>query len=51
MDKQDKTPHINLDYFEDLTGNIKDGEKRNHVMTNDVISGTNNLRVWQLSRE
>jgi len=27
MDKQDKTPHINLDYFEDLTGNIKDGEK------------------------
>ena len=27
MDKQDKIPHINLDYFEDLTGNIKNGEK------------------------
>ena len=27
MDKKEKTPHINLDYFEDLTGNIKNGEK------------------------
>ncbi|WP_299980425.1 helix-turn-helix domain-containing protein [Desulfobacula sp.] len=27
MDEQDKIPHINLDYFEDLTGNIKNGEK------------------------
>lgn len=27
MDKQDKIPHINLDYFEDLTGNIKKGGK------------------------
>ncbi|MCD4721827.1 MAG: XRE family transcriptional regulator [Desulfobacula sp.] len=27
MDKQDKIPHINLDYFEDLTGNIKNGKK------------------------
>ncbi len=27
MDKKDKIPHINLDYFEDLTGNIKNGEK------------------------
>ncbi len=25
MEKQDKTPHINVDYFEDLTGDIKDG--------------------------
>jgi transcriptional regulator with XRE-family HTH domain len=25
MEKKDKIPHINLDYFEDLTGNIKDG--------------------------
>ncbi|MBU8849381.1 MAG: XRE family transcriptional regulator [Desulfobacterales bacterium] len=27
MEKKDKIPHINLDYFEDLTGNIKNGEK------------------------
>ena len=27
MEKKDKIPHINLDYFEDLTGDIKDGEK------------------------
>ena len=27
MEKNDKIPHINLDYFEDLTGNIKNGEK------------------------
>jgi transcriptional regulator with XRE-family HTH domain len=25
MEKKDKIPHINVDYFEDLTGNIKDG--------------------------
>lgn len=29
MEKNDKTPHINVDYFEDLTGNIKNGEKGN----------------------
>lgn len=29
MEKKDKIPHINLDYFEDLTGNIKNGEKGN----------------------
>ena len=29
MDKQDKTPHINVDYFEDLTGNIENGETGN----------------------
>jgi transcriptional regulator with XRE-family HTH domain len=27
MEKKDKIPHINLDYFEDLTGDIKNGEK------------------------
>ncbi|WP_457551813.1 helix-turn-helix domain-containing protein [Desulfobacula sp.] len=27
MEKKDKIPHINLDYFEDLTGSIKNGEK------------------------
>ena len=27
MEKKDKIPHINVDYFEDLTGNIKKGEK------------------------
>jgi transcriptional regulator with XRE-family HTH domain len=27
MEKKDTIPHINVDYFEDLTGNIKDGEK------------------------
>ena len=27
MEKNDKIPHINVDYFEDLTGNIKEGEK------------------------
>ena len=27
MEKKDKVPHINVDYFEDLTGDIKDGEK------------------------
>ncbi len=26
MEKKDKIPHINVDYFEDLTGNIKDGK-------------------------
>ncbi len=26
MEKKDKVPHINLDYFEDLTGNIKNGK-------------------------
>ncbi len=26
MEKQDKTPHINVDYFEDLTGNIDNGD-------------------------
>ncbi len=26
MEKKEKIPHINLDYFEDLTGNIKDGK-------------------------
>ncbi|MBU1341923.1 MAG: XRE family transcriptional regulator [Proteobacteria bacterium] len=29
MEKKDKIPHINVDYFEDLTGNIKNGEKGN----------------------
>lgn len=29
MEKNDKTPHINVDYFEDLTGNITNGEKGN----------------------
>lgn len=29
MEKDDKIPHINVDYFEDLTGNIKNGEKGN----------------------
>lgn len=27
MSKEDKLPHINVDYFEDLTGNIENGEK------------------------
>ena len=27
MEKNKKIPHINLDYFEDLTGDIKNGEK------------------------
>ncbi|MCP3875821.1 MAG: helix-turn-helix domain-containing protein [Desulfobacteraceae bacterium] len=27
MEKNEKIPHINVDYFEDLTGNINDGEK------------------------
>ncbi|NOX35650.1 MAG: helix-turn-helix domain-containing protein [Deltaproteobacteria bacterium] len=27
MEKNDKMPHINVDYFEDLTGNIQNGEK------------------------
>ncbi|MFH2059339.1 MAG: XRE family transcriptional regulator [Pseudomonadota bacterium] len=27
MSKNEKTPHINVDYFEDLTGNIKDSAK------------------------
>nr|NJM04309.1 helix-turn-helix transcriptional regulator [Desulfobacula sp.] len=27
MEKKDAIPHINVDYFEDLTGNIKEGEK------------------------
>jgi len=27
MEKKDKIPHINVDYFEDLTGNIDNGEK------------------------
>jgi transcriptional regulator with XRE-family HTH domain len=27
MESKDKIPHINLDYFEDLTGNIKNGRK------------------------
>lgn len=26
MEKKDKIPHINVDYFEDLTGNIKPGD-------------------------
>jgi len=26
MEKKENTPHINVDYFEDLTGNIKDGK-------------------------
>jgi transcriptional regulator with XRE-family HTH domain len=26
MEKKDNIPHINVDYFEDLTGNIKDGK-------------------------
>ena len=26
MEKKDKIPHINVDYFEDLTGNIQDGK-------------------------
>ncbi len=26
MSKEDKLPHINVDYFEDLTGNIQNGE-------------------------
>jgi transcriptional regulator with XRE-family HTH domain len=29
MEKNDKIPHINVDYFEDLTGNIKNGDKGN----------------------
>lgn len=28
MEKEDKVPHINVDYFEDLTGNIEDDEGR-----------------------
>jgi len=27
MEKNEKIPHINVDYFEDLTGNIQNGEK------------------------
>ena len=27
MEKNEKIPPINLDYFEDLTGDIKEGEK------------------------
>lgn len=27
MQKDEKTPHINVDYFENLTGNIENGEK------------------------
>ncbi len=27
MEKNDKIPHINVDYFEDLTGDINDGNK------------------------
>jgi transcriptional regulator with XRE-family HTH domain len=27
MEKKDTIPHINVDYFENLTGNIKNGEK------------------------
>ncbi len=27
MQKDEKTPHINVDYFEDLTGNIENGDK------------------------
>jgi transcriptional regulator with XRE-family HTH domain len=27
MKKEETTPHINVDYFEDLTGNIEDGPK------------------------
>ncbi|MCG8637224.1 MAG: XRE family transcriptional regulator [Desulfobacterales bacterium] len=43
MEKQDKTPHINVDYFEDLTGNIDNGE------TGDVDEvGT---RIRQLRQE
>ncbi len=43
MEKQDKTPHINVDYFEDLTGNIDNGE------TGDVDEvGT---RIRQLREE
>ena len=26
MEKEDKIPHINVDYFEDLTGNIRNGD-------------------------
>ena len=26
MEKKENIPHINVDYFEDLTGNIKDGK-------------------------
>ncbi|MCF6248200.1 MAG: XRE family transcriptional regulator [Desulfobacula sp.] len=29
MEKKEKIPHINVDYFEDLTGDINDGEKGN----------------------
>ena len=28
MKKEDNTPHINVDYFEDLTGNIQDGPQK-----------------------
>jgi transcriptional regulator with XRE-family HTH domain len=28
MDKKEKIPHINVDYFEDLTGNIQSGDGR-----------------------
>ena len=28
MDKEDKIPHINVDYFEDLTGDIQDDDGR-----------------------
>ena len=28
MEKEDKIPHINVDYFEDLTGSIKNGDGR-----------------------
>ncbi len=28
MESQDTVPHINVDYFEDLTGNIQDGDVR-----------------------
>ncbi|MCP4023463.1 MAG: helix-turn-helix domain-containing protein [Desulfobacteraceae bacterium] len=27
MEKKDKTPHINVDYFEDLTGDINNGDQ------------------------
>ncbi len=43
MDKEDKIPHINVDYFEDLTGNIKNND------TGDVDEV--GIRIKQLREE
>ncbi len=41
MEKKDTIPHINLDYFEDLTGNIKNGDQGN---VDEVGKRIKNLR-------